>query len=82
MHREQIEVPLSRLLPGRRNPRRVKPTRESHKRLVALIRSQGLLQPLVVRPAEGSSPATGDCSLSARFIGAMVTLRSRAFCAR
>jgi ParB/RepB/Spo0J family partition protein len=46
----QLSVPLSRLVPGKRNPRRVKPARESHKRLVALIRSQGLLQPLVVRP--------------------------------
>lgn len=53
MARTQIEVPLSRLIPGKRNPRRVKPAREAHQRLVALIRSQGLLQPLVVRPAEG-----------------------------
>jgi ParB family chromosome partitioning protein len=51
MRREHIEVPLSRLVAGRKNPRRVKPARESHRRLVALIRSQGLLQPLVVRPA-------------------------------
>ena len=46
----QLNVPLSHLVPGRRNPRRVKPAREAHRRLVALIRSQGLLQPLVVRP--------------------------------
>lgn len=49
----QLSVPLSRLIPSRRNPRKVKPGRESHHRLVSLIRSQGLLQPLVVRPAEG-----------------------------
>lgn len=55
MSRTQIEVPLSRLIPGKRNPRRVKPSREAHQRLVALIRSQGLLQPLVVRPAEKQS---------------------------
>jgi ParB family chromosome partitioning protein len=55
MSRTQIEVPLSRLIPGKRNPRRVKPSREAHQRLVALIRSQGLLQPLVVRPAEKRS---------------------------
>ena len=48
----QLSVSLSCLCPGKRNPRRVKPAREAHRRLVALIRSQGLLQPLVVRPAE------------------------------
>ncbi|HEY7118882.1 MAG TPA: ParB/RepB/Spo0J family partition protein [Tepidisphaeraceae bacterium] len=49
----QLSVPLSHLFPSRRNPRKVKPTGEAHQRLVALIRSQGLLQPLVVRPVEG-----------------------------
>ncbi len=52
MNRVQIEVPLSRLIPGKRNPRQVRPSREGHQRLLALIRSQGLLQPLVVRPVE------------------------------
>lgn len=51
----QLSVPLSHLVPGRRNPRKVKPSREAHDRLVALIRSHGLLQPLVVRPIEGKS---------------------------
>src|SRR3954466_3310974 len=50
---QQIAVPLSRLVPSRRNPRKVKPSREAHHRLVALIRSQGLLQPLVVRSLDG-----------------------------
>ena len=49
----QLSVPLSRLVPSRRNPRKVKPAREAHRCLVALIRSQGLLQPLVVRGIEG-----------------------------
>ncbi|MDZ4697183.1 MAG: ParB/RepB/Spo0J family partition protein, partial [Deltaproteobacteria bacterium] len=49
----QLSVPLSRLLPSKRNPRRVKPDREAHRRLVALINAHGLLQPLVVRPCEG-----------------------------
>jgi ribosomal protein L22 len=40
----QLSVPLSRLVPSRRNPRKVKPGRDAHRRLVALIRSQGLLQ--------------------------------------
>jgi ParB/RepB/Spo0J family partition protein len=53
MARTLIEVPLSKLVASKRNPRKVKPAREAHARLVALIRSQGLLQPLVVRPAEG-----------------------------
>lgn len=48
----QLSVPLSQLVPSRRNPRKVKPGREAHQRLVALIRSQGLLQPLVVRRLE------------------------------
>src|SRR5947208_17195183 len=50
---KQLNVPLSRLVPSRRNPRKVKPSRDAHQRLVALIRSQGLLQPLVVRSVEG-----------------------------
>lgn len=45
----QMSVPLSQLVSSRRNPRKVKPARDAHHRLVALIRSQGLLQPLVVR---------------------------------
>src|SRR4051794_20941455 len=49
----QVSVPLSQLVPSRRNPRKVKPSRQAHERLVALIRSQGLLQPLVVRRLEG-----------------------------
>jgi ParB family chromosome partitioning protein len=49
----QLSVPLSHLVPSRRNPRKVKPSRDAHHRLVALIRSQGLLQPLVVRSIEG-----------------------------
>ena len=49
----QLSVPLSHLVPSRRNPRKVKPTRDAHHRLMAVIRSQGLLQPLVVRPLEG-----------------------------
>jgi ParB family chromosome partitioning protein len=48
----QLSVPLSLLVPSRRNPRKVKPSRDAHQRLVALIRSQGLLQPLVVRRLE------------------------------
>jgi len=51
----QLSVPLSRLLPSKRNPRRVKPDREAHRRLVALINAHGLLQPLVVRPCEGKA---------------------------
>jgi len=51
----QISVPLSRLCPSRRNPRWVKPEREAHRRLVASIRAFGLLEPLVVRPAEGEA---------------------------
>lgn len=50
MRRVQIEVPLSHLVAGKRNPRRVKPSRDAHHRLTALIRSQGLIHPLVVRP--------------------------------
>lgn len=49
---KQLNVPLSRIVPSDRNPRKVKPGREADKRLVALIRSQGLLQPLVVRPLD------------------------------
>jgi ParB family chromosome partitioning protein len=47
-----VSVPLSKLLASRRNPRRVKPEREAHRRLVASIRAHGLLEPLVVRPDE------------------------------
>ena len=45
----QIAVPLSKLVPSKRNPRRVKPERDAHRRMVASIRAHGLLAPLVVR---------------------------------
>ncbi len=53
----QISVSLSKLIPSKRNPRRVKPQREAHRQMVASIRAHGLLAPLVVRADEGS---TGD----------------------
>lgn len=52
---KQLSVPLSRLVPSRRNPRKVRSRRRSHETLVALINAYGLLQPLVVRPLEGKS---------------------------
>ena len=51
----QITVPLSKLTASRRNPRRVKPERDAHRRLVASIRAHGLLAPLVVQ-ADDSNP--------------------------
>ena len=48
----QLSVPLSRLVPTRKNPRKVKPNAEADASLVALIRSLGLIQPLVVRPLD------------------------------
>jgi ParB family chromosome partitioning protein len=51
----QITVPLSKLTASRRNPRRVKPERDAHRRLVASIRAHGLLAPLVVQ-ADESTP--------------------------
>jgi ParB family transcriptional regulator, chromosome partitioning protein len=50
--RHQLSVRLSHLVADRRNPRKVKVNPEADQRLVALIRSQGLIQPLVVRPDE------------------------------
>lgn len=50
-----IHIPLSNLVGNRRNPRRVKPERDAHRQLVASIRTHGLLEPLVVRPAEGQA---------------------------
>ena len=50
-----LSVPLSHLVPSRRNPRRVKPSRESDQCLLALIQAFGLLQPLVIRPLEGKA---------------------------
>ena len=37
------------MVASRRNPRRVRPERHAHRRLVASIRAHGLLQPLLVR---------------------------------
>jgi ParB family transcriptional regulator, chromosome partitioning protein len=45
-------IPLSQLVAGRFNPRRVKPQRDAHRKMVASIRAHGLLEPLIVRPAE------------------------------
>jgi ParB/RepB/Spo0J family partition protein len=44
-------IPLCQLFASRTNPRRVRPERDAHRRLVASIRAYGLLEPLVVRPA-------------------------------
>jgi ParB family transcriptional regulator, chromosome partitioning protein len=49
----QLSVPLSHLVPSRRNPRRVKTSPEADQSLLALIQAYGLLQPLVVRPLDG-----------------------------
>ncbi|MDP9174499.1 MAG: ParB/RepB/Spo0J family partition protein [Planctomycetota bacterium] len=48
-HGVQISVPLSKLIPNKRNPRRVKPERDAHRQKVASLRAFGLIQPLVVR---------------------------------
>lgn len=66
----RVFVRLSQLVAGRRNPRRVKPERDAHRRLVASIRAHGLLEPLVVRPmgesaARGYSIIAGNRRLSA-----------------
>ncbi|MGD9689516.1 MAG: ParB/RepB/Spo0J family partition protein [Phycisphaerales bacterium] len=45
-----MNVSISKLIAGRQNPRRVKPEREAHRRLVASIRAHGLLEPLLVLP--------------------------------
>ena len=45
----QLSVSLSKLVPTKKNPRKVKPAKDAHKRLVASIHAHGLLQPLVVR---------------------------------
>ena len=45
-HGVQISVPLSKLIPNKRNPRRVKPERDAHRQKVASIRAFGLIQPL------------------------------------
>ncbi len=50
----QISVSLSKLIPSKRNPRRVKPERDAHRRMVASIRAHGLLAPLVIRADEGN----------------------------
>jgi hypothetical protein len=46
---------LSKLIPSKRNPRRVKPQREAHRQMVASIRAHGLLAPLVVRADDGTA---------------------------
>lgn len=61
-----ITVPLSKLVASRRNPRRVKPEREAHTRLVASIRAHGLLEPLVVMPeGDGYRIIAGNRRLAA-----------------
>jgi ParB family chromosome partitioning protein len=51
----QISVSLSKLIPSKRNPRRVKPQREAHRQMVASIRAHRLLAPLVVRADDGNA---------------------------
>jgi ParB/RepB/Spo0J family partition protein len=50
----QISVSLFKLIPSKRNPRRVKPQREAHRQMVASIRAHGLLAPLVIRAHDDS----------------------------
>ena len=57
-----VLIPLSKLAAGRHNPRRVKPERDAHRRLVASVRAHGLLQPLIVRPDDA---APGDYRVTA-----------------
>lgn len=47
-----VSVALSTLVASKKNPRRVKPERDAHRRLVASIRAHGLLEPLLVEPPE------------------------------
>lgn len=49
-------IPLCQLFASRSNPRRVRPERDAHRRLVASIRTYGLLEPLVVRPRNLPAP--------------------------
>ena len=51
-HGVPITVSLSKLVPSKRNPRRVKPERDAHRQKVATIRAFGLIEPLVVRADE------------------------------
>jgi ParB family transcriptional regulator, chromosome partitioning protein len=45
---KRLDVPLGKLIAQPHNPRRTKPDREAHRRLVASVRSHGLLEPLVI----------------------------------
>lgn len=50
---EPAFLPLKSLVESVRNPRRTKPDQEAHRKLVANIKSIGLIHPLVVRPLGG-----------------------------
>jgi ParB family transcriptional regulator, chromosome partitioning protein len=50
---KRLDVLLSKLVADPGNARRTKPDQEAHRRLVASIRSHGLLEPLVVRNGDG-----------------------------
>ncbi|MFT3784909.1 MAG: ParB/RepB/Spo0J family partition protein [Tepidisphaeraceae bacterium] len=54
-------LPLSCLVPSRSNPRKTKPDRDAHARLVASIAAHGLLHPLVVAPL-GNGKAIGKAA--------------------
>ncbi len=59
-------IPLCQLFASRTNPRRVRPERDAHRRLVASIRAYGLLEPLVVRPRK-SAEGEGDAGELPRY---------------
>lgn len=50
MRVQPLQIPLSKLRPGRKNPRRGRPGVDAHQKMVASINAVGLLQPLIVRP--------------------------------
>jgi ParB family chromosome partitioning protein len=58
-------IPLSSLSAGRRNPRKADAGKQAHRRLVASIRSVGLLHPLIVRPAS-PDPSEGYVVIAGR----------------
>ena len=81
-------VSLSRLVPNKRNPRRAKPDRDAHRRLIALIERTDFCIPLwCVRlkasaDTTWSSPAIVGSPLFARSIAVLVIQRFRASFAR
>lgn len=71
---DTIDIPISNLIVSKRNVRKAATSKERDAELLAGIRALGLLQPLVVIPADGKEPGTYEVVAGKRRLKALQVL--------